>query len=157
MSGKTSRNYAKQYTKPELRERLKEKIKKSDKGGRKGQWSARKSQLLAAEYKKEGGGFKGRKQESQKDLERWTDESWQTKSGKSRARHGKTTERYLPKEAWDKLSPDERRATDRKKRVGSRKGRQFVANTPAAKRARRSAAKSKAGARPRSGGKVGRS
>ena len=52
--GKTSRDYAEQHTKPELRERLKEKIKKSDKGGRKTQWSAHRSQLLAAEYKKEG-------------------------------------------------------------------------------------------------------
>lgn len=144
MSGKTSRDYSRQYTKPELRERLKKKIKKSDKGGRKGQWSARKSQLLAAEYKKAGGGFRGKKKGNQKDLERWTSESWQTKSGKARARHGKTTERYLPKKAWDKLSPDERRATDRKKRVGSRQGKQFVANTPAAKRARRPATSSKA-------------
>ena len=150
MSGKTSRDYAEQYTKPELRERLKEKIKKSDKGGRKGQWSARKSQLLAAEYKKESGGFRGKKGKSQKDWERWTSERWQTKSGKARARRGRTTERYLPKKAWDRLSPDERRATDRKKRVGSRKGKQFVANTPAAKRARRSA-RFKAGSTRRAG------
>ncbi len=147
MSGKTARDYADQYTKPKLRERLKEKIKKDDKGGRKGQWSARKSQLLAAEYAKKGGGFKGKKNETQTDLERWTDESWQTKSGKARARQGNTTKRYLPKAAWDKLSPGERRATDRKKRAGSRKGKQFVANTLAAKRARRSATTSKAKAR----------
>ena len=45
-----------QYTDPELRERIKEEIKASDKGGKKGQWSARKSRLLAREYEKRGGG-----------------------------------------------------------------------------------------------------
>ena len=39
------------YTKPALREKLKEKITAGDKGGRPGQWSARKAQLLATEYK----------------------------------------------------------------------------------------------------------
>jgi hypothetical protein len=38
------------YTDPELRERIKEEIKESDKGGKKGQWSARKSQLLTHKY-----------------------------------------------------------------------------------------------------------
>ena len=43
------------YTDPELREQIKEEIKESDKGGKKGQWSARKSQLLTREYEKRGG------------------------------------------------------------------------------------------------------
>ena len=147
MSGKTAGDYADKYTEPELREKLKAQLKASDKGGRKGQWSARKSQLLAAEYKKQGGSFKRGKGESQRSLEKWTEEKWQTKGGKARARHGETTERYLPKKAWEKLSPEERAKTDRRKRVASRKGKQFVANTPAAKRARRSAT-SKAGSKP---------
>ena len=46
------------YTKPELRERLKNQIKAGFKGGKPGQWSARKAQLLASEYKKAGGGYK---------------------------------------------------------------------------------------------------
>jgi uncharacterized phage protein gp47/JayE len=37
-----------EYTKPKLRKRLKEEIQASDKGGRKGQWSARKSELKRA-------------------------------------------------------------------------------------------------------------
>ena len=49
----------------------------------------------------------------------------------------KGTERYLPKEAWSKLSPEERRQTDEKKQRGSRAGEQFVPNTDRAKRARR--------------------
>jgi hypothetical protein len=44
------------YTKPELRERLKNEIKSSSKGGKPGQWSARKAQLLAQAYKRKGGG-----------------------------------------------------------------------------------------------------
>ena len=50
-----------------------------------------------------------------------------------------TTKRYLPKKAWAKLSKKEREDTDRKKRVGSRKGKQFVSNTEKAKKASRAA------------------
>ena len=133
---------AKTYTKPELREQLKDKIAAGTKGGRAGQWSARKAQLLAAEYKKEGGGYKeGGRTTGQKHLEAWTEEKWQTADGQ-KAVHGKTTSRYLPKKAWDKLSPAEKKATDERKKRSSRAGQQFVANTPVAKRARKSAAKS---------------
>ena len=34
------------------------KIKSGSKGGSAGQWSARKAQLLASEYKKAGGGYR---------------------------------------------------------------------------------------------------
>ena len=49
----------------------------------------------------------------------------------------KSTERYLPESAWAKLSPEERRKTDEKKKRESRKGKQFVSNTERAKKARR--------------------
>ena len=67
------------YTKPELRERIKNRIMESSKGGKPGQWSARRSQLLAQEYEKAGGGYKGGKGEKQKSLEKWTEEKWSTK------------------------------------------------------------------------------
>ena len=51
-------NEAGTYTKPTMRKRLFEKIKAGSKGGKPGQWSARKAQLLASEYKKKGGGYK---------------------------------------------------------------------------------------------------
>lgn len=51
-------NEAGNYTKPTLRKRLFQKIKSGTKGGKAGQWSARKAQLLATEYKKKGGGYK---------------------------------------------------------------------------------------------------
>ncbi|GAB3070919.1 DUF5872 domain-containing protein [Micromonospora schwarzwaldensis] len=127
------------YTKPELRERLKEEIKASDKGGRPGQWSARKSQLLTNEYKKRGGGFEGPKDARQRSLQRWGGEQWQTREGDTRARHDGETRRYLPRQAWEELSEQERRETDRRKRRASRTGRQYVSNTGPAKRARRDA------------------
>jgi hypothetical protein len=126
------------YTDPELRERLKKEITDGDRGGRPGQWSARKAQLLASEYKKAGGGYttdKEHESEGAQHLDQWTAEDWQTKDGDTRARSKGETKRYLPKEAWDKLSPEEREATDRKKREGSRKGDQFVGNTDEARQA----------------------
>mgnify|MGYP003122918276 FL=1 len=51
-------NEAGNYTKPAMRKRLFNKIKAGTKGGKAGQWSARKAQLLASEYKKAGGGYK---------------------------------------------------------------------------------------------------
>jgi hypothetical protein len=70
---------ASKYSKPELRERIKDRIMESSKGGKSGQWSARRSQLLAQEYEKAGGGYKGGKSEKQKDLSKWTKEKWGTK------------------------------------------------------------------------------
>src|SRR3712207_6830789 len=81
------------YTDPELRERIKEEIKQSDKGGNPGQWSARKSQLLTQEYERRGGGYRGEKDEAQQNLERWTDEEWQTQDGGERARDDGETAR----------------------------------------------------------------
>ena len=46
------------YTKPEMRKRLFYKIKAGNKGGRSGQWSARKAQMLAKQYKAKGGGYR---------------------------------------------------------------------------------------------------
>jgi hypothetical protein len=51
-------NEAGNYTKPSLRKRLFEKIKAGGKGGKPGQWSARKAQMLAKQYKEAGGGYK---------------------------------------------------------------------------------------------------
>jgi len=51
-------NEAGNYTKPALRKRLFEKIKAGSKGGKAGQWSARKAQMLAREYKAAGGGYR---------------------------------------------------------------------------------------------------
>ena len=55
---KSTVNKAGNYTKPTMRKRLFEKIKAGTKGGKAEQWSARKAQLLAKEYKAKGGGYK---------------------------------------------------------------------------------------------------
>ena len=109
-----------------------------DKGGKPGQWSARKAQLLVHAYEAAGGGYLGPKSETQEHLTEWTAEDWQT-SDRKPAHRGKTTTRYLPKKAWDKLSPGERKATNDKKKAGDKAGHQFVANTAPAKRARKTA------------------
>ena len=59
MPKKKSRvNEAGNYTKPTMRKRLFERIKAGAKGGKPGQWSARKAQMLAQRYKKAGGGYR---------------------------------------------------------------------------------------------------
>ena len=50
-------NEAGNYTKPTMRRRLFKQIKAGTKGGKAGQWSARKAQMLAKEYKRRGGGY----------------------------------------------------------------------------------------------------
>ena len=55
---KSKVNEAGNYTKPEMRKRMFASIKAGSKGGNPGQWSARKAQLLAARYKKAGGGYR---------------------------------------------------------------------------------------------------
>lgn len=58
MKKKSKVNEAGNYTKPSMRKRLFNSIKAGTKGGKAGQWSARKAQLLAARYKKNGGGYR---------------------------------------------------------------------------------------------------
>jgi hypothetical protein len=57
MPTKSRVNEAGVYTKPGMRKQLFERIKAGGKGGRPGQWSARKAQFLAAEYKRQGGRY----------------------------------------------------------------------------------------------------
>lgn len=51
-------NQAGNYTKPGMRKSLFNRIKAGSKGGDPGEWSARKAQLLAKQYKANGGGYK---------------------------------------------------------------------------------------------------
>jgi hypothetical protein len=51
-------NEAGNYDKPTMRKRIFERIKAGSKGGKPNQWSARKAQMLAREYKAKGGGYK---------------------------------------------------------------------------------------------------
>lgn len=51
-------NAAKNYTQPKKRKAIFNRIKAGSKGGKPGQWSARKAQMLAKQYKASGGGYK---------------------------------------------------------------------------------------------------
>lgn len=106
---------------PALWKRIVSRVKSGSKGGKPGQWSARKAQLAVNLYKKQGGGYKGKK--SKTSLSKWTKQKWRTKSGK---KSSETGERYLPEKAIKSLSPSEYAATTRAKREGTKKGKQFV-------------------------------
>ena len=96
-------------------------VKAGTKGGRAGQWSARKAQLATARYKKSGGGYSGAKKKSNS-LSKWSKQKWRTSDGKP----SKGKKRYLPDAAWKSLSASEKRATNRAKAKGNKKGKQFV-------------------------------
>lgn len=82
------------------------------------------------------------KAKTQKSLDKWTKEEWGTKSGKPSTQGPKATgERYLPKKAIQSLSDEEYEATSKKKREGTKKGKQFVPNTKKAEQASRTARK----------------
>ena len=59
---------------------------------------------------------------SQKSLKKWTKQKWRTSDGKP----SKGKKRYLPDAAWKALSAAEKRATNRAKAAGNKKGKQFV-------------------------------
>jgi len=63
------------------------------------------------------------KAKPQQDLDKWTKEKWRTSDGKP----SKGKKRYLPSAAWNDLTPAEKRATNRAKAKGNKKGKQFVA------------------------------
>ena len=96
-------------------------VKAGSKGGRPGQWSARKAQIAVARYKKSGGGYSGAKKKSNS-LSKWSKQKWRTSDGKP----SKGKKRYLPDAAWKSLSAAEKRATNRAKAKGNKKGKQFV-------------------------------
>lgn len=56
--GESKVNEAGNYTKPGMRKAIFNSIKAGGKGGDPGQWSARKAQMMAKEYKARGGGYK---------------------------------------------------------------------------------------------------
>ena len=116
------------YTKPKLRERLKAKIMAGSKGGKPGQWSARKAQLLAQEYEKAGGGYRGRRSKKQKDLKTWTKQDWQTPSGKTSRESGEV---YAPKRTISALRSTKQgrkklKEATKIKRRATKQGKQFA-------------------------------
>jgi len=71
----------------------------------------------------------------QKSLKKWTKQKWRTLSGKNSMQGPLATgERYMPASAIPQLTSAEHAATTRAKRKGTKQGKQFVANTPKAKK-----------------------
>lgn len=64
---------------------------------------------------------------TQRSLKRWTEQKWQYSSKKEESKPREERGRYLPERAWQALSPGEKAATNRAKREGTKKGKQFVA------------------------------
>lgn len=120
------------YSNPGLRERIKKRILAGGKGGKPGQWSARKAQMVAQEYKKAGGKYKSGPTAGQKHLKRWTKQEWRTPSGKPSVQGPKATgEVYAPKRAIEKLRSTpggmaKLAEATRKKREAEKKGEQFA-------------------------------
>ena len=98
--------------------------------------STRAMQEAGRIYREKGGGYCGPRTTSQRRLSKWTAEDWRTYTGEKARRETPSGEirydRYLPAEAWKKLTKAQVAETRRRK-VSSR--RQFVPNAPAAKRA----------------------
>ena len=117
-------------TDPELWEEIKAEVTTGDKGGRKGQWSARKAQFAVQAYKQRGGGYEGAKR-ADNSLQRWTEEDWDTKSGR---KSGESGERYLPKKAREAVSDEEYARTTRTKREDTARGKQFSAQPEGVRR-----------------------
>lgn len=123
------------YTKPQLRERIKSQVMASGKGGKPGQWSARKAQLVAQKYEAAGGGYSGSKSSGQKSLSKWTKEEWTTKSGKPSTQGPKATgERYLPKKAIQAMPAGVYAASTKAKKEASAQGKQFSSQPESAKK-----------------------
>jgi hypothetical protein len=113
------------YTDPRLRRRLHDALLASSKGGRPGQWSARKSQLLVQAYERAGGGYTSPELGPEaRSLRRWSRERWQTASGRGDAEVRGRMHRYLPADAWTLLPAAERRRADRSKTRVDVRGRQ---------------------------------
>ena len=116
------------YTKPGLRDRIKAAVMRGSEGGKAGQWSARKAQLVAQRYEKAGGGYSGGKTKEQESLSKWTKQKWRTPSGKP---SGKTGEVYAPAKAIKKLQSTaagkkKLAAANKKKREATAKGKQHA-------------------------------
>ena len=106
-------------TKPKLWARIVAQVKSENTGGTAaGKWSARKSQIAIARYKKAGGGYKGKKSSSNS-MSKWNKQKWRTSSGKPS--EGKR--RYLPDKAWKNMSKKDKAATNRKKAADTKKGK----------------------------------
>lgn len=62
----------------------------------------------------------------QANLVKWTKQDWQYSNPKEEDKPRADRGRYLPKKAWDSLTSNEKAATNRAKREGSKEGKQYT-------------------------------
>jgi len=93
---------------PSLWKRIVAKVKRQDKYGESNSWNARKAQYAVKLYKEKGGKYEGEKAKDNS-LVKWTKQKWRYSSVDKG--------RYLPDKVWEKLSPQEKAATNRKKKM----------------------------------------
>jgi hypothetical protein len=106
-----------------------------------GRHSARAMQLAGLLYREAGGTYTGPRTTAQRALSRWTAEDWATATGEKACRKtpaGTRCDRYLPRAAWEMLTPAEQTAT---RAVKLRSKAQYAPNEPAAREAGRVARK----------------
>lgn len=116
-------------TKPGLWKRIVASVKRGSKGGPSGKWTARKAQLSVQKYKKQGGGYRGRKKASNK-LAKWTKQNWDYVSKGDEKKPRKKRGRFLPKNVRESLTAAEKAATNRRKRNASARGQPKAKYSP---------------------------
>lgn len=94
------RDKASNYTKPEARDNLKARIMASSNGGKAGEWTARKAQLLAMAYKKIGGGYVSKSNSKHSKLSSVSISKLNNRINRDTSR-GKKSRHYSPAKTWD--------------------------------------------------------
>ena len=101
-------------------EKLWENIKKKLLKENDNKWSARLAQQAVKEYKKRGGKYEGEKQKKDNSLSKWTNENWGYVLGDKNGR-------YLPLKVRKDLTPEQKKRTNKNKKIGTKKG---IKNVP---------------------------
>ncbi len=95
-----------------------------------GKHSARAMQLAVKYYKQMGGRYGGAKSSSNK-LSKWTKQDWGYVSKGDEKKPKSQKGRYLPKSVRTSLTDAQKRATNRKKKEASKKGKQYASYSKA--------------------------
>ena len=95
-----------------------------------GKHSARAMQLAVKYYKQMGGRYGGAKSSSNK-LSKWSKQDWGYVSKSDEKKPKSQKGRYLPKSVRTSLTDAQKRATNRKKKEATKKGKQYASYSKA--------------------------